>query len=58
MSHIKYGFDLLASINNAAKSGISLQKCSDKSYQKFTQHGKKLPNHSKHKANIKKGRFP
>ena len=49
MSHIKYGFDLLASINNAAKSGISLQKCSDKSYQKFTQHGKKLPNHSKHK---------
>lgn len=50
MLHIKYGFDLLVSINNAVKSDISLQKCSDKSYQKFTQHGKKLPNHSKHKT--------
>lgn len=36
----------------------SLDNCSNKEYQKFTNHGRKLPNHSKHKANIKKGRFP
>ena len=36
----------------------SLDNCSNKEYQKFTDHGRKLPNHSKHKANIKKGKFP
>ena len=36
----------------------SLDNCSNKEYQKFTNNGRKLPNHSKHKANIKKGKFP
>lgn len=56
--HVKLGYDLLVSINAAAKSAMSLDKCSDKEYQKFTNHGKKLPNHSKHKATMKKGKFP
>lgn len=56
--HVKLGYDLLVSMNAAAKSAMSLDKCSDKEYQKFTNHGKKLPNHSKHKASLKKGKFP
>lgn len=58
MTHIKLGYDLIASIFKEANSAAELHKCGEKHYQKFTDHGKKLPNHNKHKSNIKKGKFP
>ena len=48
----------LLSIFKQCSVASSLDNCSNKEYQKFTNHGRKLPNHSKHKANIKKGKFP
>lgn len=58
MVHVKFGYDLLTEIMNNAKTATELHKCSDKAYQKLTNHGKNLPNHSKHKATMKKGKFP
>ena len=48
----------LLSIFKQCSVASSLDNCSNKEYQKLTDHGRKLPNHSKHKANIKKGKFP
>ena len=39
----------LLAIFKKCSTFASLEKCSDKEYQKLTDHGKKLPNHNKHK---------